>query len=240
MTWEFTSSRAAGTFRFLDLRRSWDLSCIAVDPVEEALTYIDLSRTPTAIISRHRGSTCQAMIRGRWVEYGFSPLGRWDPAKHDIPGSGQSSTRPVVDLNLPLVEEEEREVSGEGGADFVPPIHMYPPQANPNTGMENTIERFRNLGLRNEIRRSVAGSRYTQYRHLVEAAMRVEQCSADIPRTEPPRYNQSQDRSIGGASSSGISKKEVKQRGYSERQQYQPYPEMSGGRGRGYGQSNIA
>ncbi|KAJ4710029.1 Retrotransposon protein, putative, Ty3-gypsy subclass [Melia azedarach] len=92
-------------------------------------------------------------------------------------------------------------------------------------------------GLRNDIRRSVAGSRYTHYGHLVEAAMRVEQCSVNIQRTEPPRFGQSQSWSASGASSSRVIRKEGKQRGNSERQQYRPYSGISRGQGRGHGQS---
>ncbi|KAJ4706775.1 Retrotransposon protein, putative, Ty3-gypsy subclass [Melia azedarach] len=95
------------------------------------------------------------------------------------------------------------------------------------------------VGLQNDIRRSVAGSRYTHYGYLVEAAMRVEQCSINIQRTEPPRFSQSQSWSASGASSSKVIRKEGKQRGNSERQQYRPYSgqpnfiETASGRQRG-------
>ncbi|KAJ4718965.1 Gag protease polyprotein, partial [Melia azedarach] len=256
--------------------------------------------------------------------------------------SGQSSTRPVVDLNLPSDAEVDREVVGDREVEFVPHIGVPQAQVDPHIRMENTIERVRNLGatefegvgdpmkaeswlttierifqvmgctdqqkvnfatfmlrgrayywwtsvlnryggyeavtwndfrrefndkyfssiyrdakrneflmlvqgsmtvedyenkfiellrfasdvirdetdkckrfeagLRNDIRRSVAGSRYTHYGHLVEAAMRVEQCSVNIQRTEPPRFGQSQSWSASGASSSRVIRKEGKQR----------------------------
>ncbi|KAJ4704868.1 Retrotransposon protein, putative, Ty3-gypsy subclass [Melia azedarach] len=206
--------------------------------------------------------------------------------------SGQSSTRPVVDLNLPSDAEVDREVVGDREVEYVPHIGVPQAQVDPHIRMENTIERVRNLGatkfegvgdpmkaeswlttierifqvmgcidqqkgsmtvedyenkftellrfasdvirdetdkckrfeagLRNDIRRSVAGSRYTHYGHLVEAAMRVEQCSVNIQRTEPPRFGQSQSWSASRGSSSRVIRKEGKQRGNSERQQYRP------------------
>lgn len=53
--------------------------------------------------------------------------------------------RLVVNLNLPLAKEEGREVIGEGETDFVPQIHMYQPQLNSNTRMDNINELVCNL-----------------------------------------------------------------------------------------------
>lgn len=54
--------------------------------------------------------------------------------------------RPVVDMNLFPIKEEEREVIGEWEVNFVPHIHMRWLKVNHNTMLENTIEHARNLG----------------------------------------------------------------------------------------------
>ncbi|KAJ4701059.1 Retrotransposon protein, putative, Ty3-gypsy subclass [Melia azedarach] len=247
--------------------------------------------------------------------------------------SGQSSTRPVVDLNLPSDAEVDREVVGDREVEFVPHIGVPQAQVDPHIRMENTIERVRNLGatefegvgdpmkaeswlttierifqvmgctdqqkvnfatfmLRgrayywwtsvlnryggyeavtwNDFRREFNDKYFSsiyrdakrnEFLMLVQGSMTVEdyenkftellRFASDVIRDETDKCKRFEaglrndirrsvagsSWSASGASSSRVIRKEGKQRGNSERQQYMPYSGISRGQGRGHGQS---